>query len=220
MSDWNTFCTKFNTSQDDDKQFPDKCDANQSNKTTGEILQLISDISTLRGTLEKGGDSFINSQQRDLSRAVREKVYSFCCVMNARKQTEARLTTAKNDYEVAKGRVKSLRNPPADLSYLGTTVPFGRPLRTDSVPILLAISIALIIMSLGMILNLSSIEIAYKIPSTPSYFQMILSSLYYSYQQTNWQILAITAILSAGVAGGIYYTIQKTRPEWLGLKPI
>jgi hypothetical protein len=83
---------------------------------------------------------------------------------------------------------------------------------------LLAVSLTFIILSLGMILNLSSIQIAYK--GAPGGGPSFFDALYFSYQQTSWTILALTAVLSAGAAGGIYYAIQKTRPEWLGLRPL
>jgi hypothetical protein len=218
MSDWDTICRNFNPLQDTDKLYPSQCDRQASTKTTQEILQLVSDISKLKGDLDRGGDSYINTNLSSLSDVVKGKVQSFCCVLNARKTAETQLQQVKEEYAIAQQRVASLRKPEAGVSYFGTRVPFGRPLRTDSVPILLAVTIAFIILSLGMILNLSSIQIAYKTPpgGGPSFFD----SLYFSYQQTSWMILAITVVLSAGAAGGIYYGIQKTHPEWLGLKPI
>ena len=218
MSDWDTFCKRFNPIQDVNKAYPSQCDRQSSTKTTGEILELISDISKLKGDLDRGGDVYISGNQAALSNAVQTRVQSFCCVLNARKTAEQQLDSAKEDYAIAQQRVSSIRKPEAGISSFGTRVPFGRPLRTDSVPTLLAVSIAFIILSLGMILNLSSIQIAYKAPlgSGPSFFD----SLYISYQQTTWTVLAITAILSAGAAGGIYYAIQKTHPEWLGLRPL
>lgn len=218
MSDWDSFCKSFNPNQDVDKLYPSQCDRQSSTKTTGEILQLISDISKLKGDLDRGGDAYISGNQSTLSNTVRTNVQSFCCILNARKTAEQQLETAREEYAIAQQRVSSIRKPEAGVSSFGTRVPFGRPLRTDSVPILLAVSIAFIILSLGMILNLSSIQIAYKAPpgGGPTFFD----SLYISYQQTTWTILAITAILSAGAAGGIYYAIQKTHPEWLGLRPL
>jgi hypothetical protein len=218
MSDWDTICRNFNPLQDTDKLYPSQCDRQSSTKTTQEILQLVSDISKLKGDLDRGGDSYITNNQASLSTVVKEKVQSFCCVLNARKTAEAQLQQVKEEYAIAQGRVASIRSPEAGVSFLGTRVPFGRPLRTDSVPVLLAVSITFIIVSLGMILSLSSIQIAYKAPpgGGPSFFD----SLYFSYQQTSWMILALTVVLSAGASGGIYYAIQKTHPEWLGLKPI
>lgn len=218
MSDWQQFCSNFNRLQDSAKQFPANCDRSVSVKSTGEILQLVSDISTLKGTLDNGGNTYITNNQAALSISVQEKVFSFCCIMNARKEAEERLATAKEDYAVAQQRIATIRDPPSQISYFGTRVPFGRPLRPDSVPVLLAISIALVIVSLGMILNLSSIQLAYKAPpgGGPSVFDM----LYVSYQQTSWMLLAGTVVLSVAAASGIYYGILKTKPEWLGVKPL
>lgn len=219
MSDWDTICRDFNALQDTNKLFPSQCDRQVSTKSTEEILQIVSDISKLKGDLDRGGDTYINENLAGLSNTVKNQVQSFCCVLNARKTADQQLNDAKEEYEVALGRVKSLRKPEADISFFGTRVPFGRPLRTDSVPILLAITITCIILSLGILLNLSSIELAYKVPSTGG-LGLFLQNLYFSYQQTSGMVLAITVILSAGAAGGIYYAIQKTRPEWLGLKPL
>lgn len=218
MSDWDTFCKGFNPLQDVTKLYPSQCDAQASTKTTGQILELISDISKLKGDLDRGGDVYISANQTNLSDNVKGKVQSFCCVLNARKTAEQQLETAKEEYAVAQERVKSIRKPEAGVSQFGTRVPFGRPLRTDSIPTILAVSIAFIILSLGMILNLSSIQIAYKAPpgGGPTFFD----SLSISYQQTSWTVLGLTAVLSAAAAGGIYYGIQKTHPEWLGLRPL
>jgi hypothetical protein len=218
MSDWDTICRNFNSLQDSNKVYPSQCDTQSSTKTTGEILQLVSDISKRKGDLDRGGDAYINANLPLLSESVKSQVQSFCCVLNARKTAGQQLQTAKEEYTIAQSRVASIRKPEAGLSPFGTRVPFGRPLRTDSVPVLLAVSLTFIIVSLGMILNLSSIQIAYKAApgGGPSFFD----SLYISYQQTTWTLLALTAVLSAGAAGGIYYAIQKTRPEWLGLRPL
>jgi hypothetical protein len=218
MSDWDTICRNFNPLQDANKLYPSQCDRQVSTKTTEEILQLVSNISNMKGDIDRGGDAYINANLPVLSSTIRNQVQSFCCVMNARKTAEQQLQEAKEEYAIAQARVKSLRSPEAEVSSFGTRVPFGRPLRTDSVPTLLAVTITFIILSLGMILNLSSIQIAYKAPpgGGPSFFQ----TLYFSYQQTSWMVLGLTAILSAGAAGGIYYAIQKTHPEWLGLKPL
>jgi hypothetical protein len=217
MSDWATICRNFNSLQDTNKLFPSQCDRQSSTKTTEEILQLVSEISKLKGDIDRGGDTYINANLGSLSSTIKNNVQSFCCVLQARKTAEQQLQEAKEEYAIAEGRVKSLRKPEADISVFGTRVPFGRPLRTDSVPVLLAVTITFIILSLGILLNLSSIQLAYKAPpgGGPSFFQ----NLYFSYQQTSWTVLGITAILSAAAAGGIYYGIQKTHPEWLGLKP-
>jgi hypothetical protein len=219
MSDWDTICRNFNPLQDTNKLFPSQCDRQSSTKTTEEILQLVSDIAKLKGDLDRGGDSYINDNATTLSNTIKNQVQSFCCVMNARKTAEQQLQDAKEEYAVAQGRVKSLRKPEADISSFGTRVPFGRPLRTDSVPFLLAVTITFIILSLGMILNLSSIQIAYKAPPGGG-LGLFFQNLYFSYQQTSWMVLGLTVVLSAGAAGGIYYAIQKTHPEWLGLKPV
>jgi hypothetical protein len=34
-----------------------------------------------------------------------------------------------------------------------------------------------------------------------------------SYRQTSWAVLGITVVVSAGVAAGIFYGIQKANPE-------
>ena len=218
MSDWDTICRNFNSLQDENKVYPSQCDTQSSTKTTGEILQLISDISKRKGDLERGGDTYINANLSTLSDSVKTQVQSFCCVLNARKTAGQQLQNAKEEYAIAQSRVASIRKPETGISSFGTRVPFGRPLRTDSVPILLAVSLTFIIISLGMILNLSSIQIAYK--GAPGGGPSFFDTLYFSYQQTSWTILALTAVLSAGAAGGIYYAIQKTRPEWLGLRPL
>ncbi len=218
MSDWDTICRNFNTLQDTNKLFPSQCDRQSSTKSTEEILRLVSEISNLKGDLDRGGDAYINANLTPLSTTIKDKVQSFCCVLQARKTAEQQLQEAKEEYAIAEGRVKSLRKPEADVSVFGTRVPFGRPLRTDSVPILLAVTITFIILSLGILLNLSSIQLAYKAPPGGG-LGLFFQNLYFSYQQTSWMVLGITVILSAAAAGGIYYAIQKTHPEWLGLKP-
>jgi hypothetical protein len=219
MSDWDTICRNFNSLQDTNKLYPSQCDRETSTKSTEQILDLISQISKFKGELDRGGDTYINQNLSNLSNSVKSNVQSFCCVLNARKTAQQQLQDAKDEYAIAEARVKSVRKPESDISFFGTRVPFGRPLRTDSVPILLAVSISFIILSLGMILNLSSIQLAYKAPPGDG-LSLFFQNLYISYQQTSWLVLAITVVLSAGAAGGIYYAIQKTRPEWLGLKPI
>lgn len=137
----------------------------------------------------------------------------FCCAMWARNEYEQRFNEAKQDYDIAKNRIDSVRNPPANLSYYGTLIPFARPLRSDSVPILLGTSLVFLILALGMLLNLGNVQLAYVGPR--SYGPGFLTQLVDSFRQTSGIVIGITILASAGVAVGIYYGILKKHPEWL-----
>ena len=216
MSGWKTFCETFNAQQADDKQFPFQCDVNTSQRSLQEVLRLISNIGQYDATLKKLSNSEVDANRTDLTNALQSNVYTFCCAAAERQRVNEMLEDAKEDYEVAKNRVKSVRDPAAAVSDRGTSFPFGRSLRPDSVPILLTVTLSFLILSLGLILQLGNIQIAYKGPVSvgPSFFEVLAQS----YESTNKWLLIIIALLAAGGAAGIFYAITKNKPELIGLK--
>lgn len=176
-----------------------------------DMMALSQTVNNLSGKISQQSGTY-NASESD-KQTLRDSMNTFCCAMWARNEYEQRYKDAKQDYDIAKNRIDSVRNPPANLSYLGTLLPFPRPLRSDSVPILLGISLVFLILALGMLLNLGNVQLAYVGPR--SYGPGFLTQLADSFRQTSWMVIAITMLLSAGAAGGIYYGIQKTHPEWL-----
>ena len=178
-------------------------------------MALSDTINRLRGKQAALGSDYrdgnVNARIEDDKTTLRTSMNDFCCAMWARTEYNQRYKDAVTDYDIAKRRVESVRNPPADLSYMGTVLPLPRPLRSDSVPILLITSLVFCILALGMALNLGNIQLAYVGPRSygPSFFQRLADS----YRQTSWAVLIITVLVSAGVTGGIYYGIQKSKSE-------
>ncbi len=214
MTDWKSTCEAFN--QFTTTQYPNSCTL-ASAKTVKDMMALSATVSRLRGKQAALGSDYQdgnpNARTSDDRAALKTAMNDFCCAMWARNEYDQRYKEAQTDYDIAKRRVESVRNPPANLSYMGTVIPLPRPLRSDSVPILLITSLVFCILALGMLLNLGNVQLAYVGPRSygPGFFQMLAES----FRQTSWMVLAITVVVSAGLAGGIYYAIQKTHPEWI-----
>jgi hypothetical protein len=224
MSDWKSFCESFNSKQAFEKRFPNQCDTNTSRKSLSEIFSLFTNILEYDTNLQAITPLRLSAMTdasgakllEDFNATLKNNVYSFCCAVDERYSLNNTLKDAKENYEVANGRVKSVRDPAAGISDRGTSFPFGRPLKVDSVPILLMVTISFLILSLGMLLQLGNIQISYTGPLSvgPSFFEM----LYESYQTTNKWFILIIALGAGGIAAGIFYAIQKTHPEVFGLK--
>jgi hypothetical protein len=212
MTDWKSTCEAFN--QFTPTQYPNNCTL-ASAKTVKELITLSDTVSRLRGKQSALGtdyqDGNANARIEDDKTTLRTSMNDFCCAMWARTEYDERYKEAVLDYDIAKRRVESVRNPPANLSYMGTVIPLPRPLRSDSVPILLITSLIFCILALGMLLNLGNVQLAYVGPRSygPGFFQMLAES----FRQTSWMVLSITVVVSAGLAGGIYYAIQKYNPD-------
>lgn len=214
MTDWKSTCLNFNQYQDSDKLFDGSCSYTTAGKTIKDFVDMGNQATTLKARVN--ATDYVLTQ--DDQQILRNKMNEFCCAMWMRNDIQNHYNDAKQDLEVAKKRVEVTRNPPADVSYLGTYVPFGRPLRSDSVPVLIGVTLTFLILSLGLLLNLGNVQLAYVAPRSygPSFFQNLVES----FRETSWPLLGITVAASAAVAGSIYYGIQKTHPEWLGLKPV
>lgn len=79
---------------------------------------------------------------------------------NKRKELDEKEQIAKD----AKERARLLKDPYAKISVWETWFPLGRPLRQESVPVLLSLSIFFLTLSLGMFLRLGGIELGLRIP--------------------------------------------------------
>jgi hypothetical protein len=137
------------------------CRADQQLKTTTDVFSLISQIgsdNSAAQALTRDADTTAPTQ------TLIQDALKFCCTIENKKAVETQLRQAQEDNTVAKGRVSSVQNPAGDVSPRGTTFPFGKPLRSDSVPILLATSLAFLIMAMGLLLNLNNITISYSSP--------------------------------------------------------
>jgi hypothetical protein len=215
MTDWNSICQGFNTYQDSDKTFSESC-ATVADKPLSEalndIIQLSGNIKPLNDRIVAAGQSYTPTGSDKA--LLKQSMKVFCCIKRKQGELQTKYSEAKQDHDVAKQRVESIRNPPADVSYLGTFVPFGRPLRSDSVPVLLSISLVFLILALGMLLNLGNIQLAYV--GARGYGPGIFEQIVMSFRETSWMVLLLTVVGSVGVAAGIYYGIKKTHPEWLG----
>jgi hypothetical protein len=176
-----------------------------------DMMELSRNINNLASKISLQAGTYTTSAADE--QTLKQSMNDFCCAMWARNEYEQRYKESKEDYAIAKHRIESVRNPPANLSYFGTLMPFPRPLRSDSVPILLGISLVFLILALGMVLNLGNVQLAYV--GSRSYGPGFLTQLEESFRQTSWMVIAITIVVSAGAAGGIYYGIQKTNPEWI-----
>lgn len=209
---WEVSCKKFTDDnlQDDNKRYPNSCNMGSA-KTVKDLIELSQTISQLKGKIDYMGNNYSASESDKL--ILKDSMKDFCCAMWARREYQRRYLEAEEDYKIANQRVESVRNPPANLSYMGTIVPLARPLRSDSVPMLLITSLVFLILGLGLLLNIGNVQLAYVGPRSygPSFFERLSDS----FRQTSWAVLGITIVLSAGLAGGIFYAIQKTRPEWL-----
>ncbi len=197
-------------------EYPNFCSPNAI-PTMKEVLEASQNINALKGKIDQIGNASYTSNAAD-SKTVKDSMKTFCCAMYTRYDLQKRHDSAKQDYEVAKQRVESVRYPAKDLSYLGTIVPFGRPLRPDSVPVLMGVTIVFVILSLALLLGLGNVHLMYSSPGAVSSVRLFFLQLIDSYRTTSKGVLLITILLSAAAAGGIYYGIQKTHPEWLGLQ--
>ena len=182
-----------------------------SAKSVKDMMALAQTVNNLSGKITLMGQNY-GATEAD-KQTLTTSMNDFCCAMWARNEYEQRYKEAKQDYDLAKQRIESVRNPPANLSYLGTLIPLPRPLRSDSIPILLGITLVFLILALGMLLNLGNVQLAYVGPR--SYGPGFITQLTDSFRQTSWMVIAITIAASAAVAGGIFYGIKKNRPEWL-----
>lgn len=218
MSDWKTFCTEFNTYQDTTASYPGSCPTNDSlkNKSLEEVSETIQAISNLKGKLDSHDSSWITTNLGTLSTSLKQQVFNFCCLYDAKLQLHTEYKQILQDYNTAKARVESIRDPATGIQDKGTTFPFGRPLRSDSVPFVLAFSFIFLIVGLGLALQIGNVKLAYAAPE--SYGPSIFEILREQFQQTSFLVVAIIVVVSMAVAGGIYYGISKTHPEWLGLK--
>ena len=185
------------------------CKADQKLATTSQVFTLISDI----GSHNSAAQALASTAARTApTQTLITDALKFCCTLENKKAIETQLRQAQEDNTVAKARISSVRNPAGDVSPKGTTVPFGRPLRSDSVPILLAASLAFLILAMGLLLNLNSIEIAYTAPGGfPNLYQQLIESWY----ATSWMLIGLTVVGSAAAAGGIFYWIFKQHPNWI-----
>ena len=66
-------------------------------------------------------------------------------------------------------------------------------------------------MSLGVLLNLNSIEIAYTAPGGFTFF----TSLYDSYMNTSNTMLMLIVAGSAATSAGLFYAVSKYHPDWI-----
>ena len=185
------------------------CKGEQKLTTTSQVFALISDIGSHNSAAQAlAGTANTSAPTQTLI----TDALKFCCTLENKKAIETQLRQAQEDNTVAKARVSSVQNPAGDVSPKGTTVPFGRPLRSDSVPILLASSLAFLILAMGLLLNLNSIEIAYTAPGGfPNLYQQLIESWY----ATSWMLIGLTVVGSAAAAGGIFYWIYKQHPNWI-----
>lgn len=211
MSDWRTFCNQF--PNDADKTFPTTCDPVTAKRSLKDILDLASNIKIANQQLSTL--NFTDSTQKGNAEAsLKEKVKDFCCAMEMRESANQRLKQSQEDYTVAKARVESIRNPATNVTNYGTTFPLGRPLRPDSVPVLLFFMFFFLLLATGMILNLNHVILIWNRPVSVSIFQRI----YESFAQASWMYNLLLIGGSFALAFGIYYGISKTKPELLGLK--
>ena len=178
-------------------------------KKTSQVFTLISDIGSHNSAAQALAS---NANTVAPSQTLITDALKFCCTIENKKAIETQLRQAQEDNTVAQARISSVKNPAGDVSPKGTTFPFGRPLRSDSVPILLAASLAFLILAMGLLLNLNSIEIAY---TAPGGFPNIYQQLIESWNATSWMIIGITVAASAAVAGGIFYWIYKRHRDWI-----
>ena len=211
MSDWRTFCTTF--PNDMDKQYPTTCDPVTAKRTLKDLLNLTSNIKI--ETQKLSTTNFSDSTQRsNVEISLKEKVRDFCCAMEIRESANQQLKQSQEDYNVAKARVESIRNPAANVTNYGTTFPLGRPLRSDSVPMLFFFTFFFLLIAVGMILNLSNVVLIWNRPVGISIFQRV----YESFSQASWTYNLLLIGGSFALAFGIYYGIAKTKPELLGIK--
>jgi len=206
-----TFCADFRTNYVG--LFPSgttiTCKGEQKLTTTSQVFTLISDI----GSHNSAAQALLTSAATATpTQTLITDALKFCCTLENKKAIETQLRQAEEDNTVAKARVSSVQNPAGDVSPRGTTFPFGKPLRSDSVPILLATSLAFLILAMGLLLNLNSIEIAYTAPGGfPNLYEQLIQSWY----ATSWLLIGLTVVASAAAAGGIFYWVYKQHPNWI-----
>ena len=185
------------------------CKSDQKLATTSQVFTLISDI----GSHNSAAQALLTSAATATpTQTLVADALKFCCTLENKKAIETQLRQAEEDNTVAKARVSSVQNPAGDVSPRGTTFPFGKPLRSDSVPILLATSLAFLILAMGLLLNLNSIEIAYTVPGGfPNLYEQLIQSWY----ATSWLLIGLTVVASAAAAGGVFYFVYKQHPNWI-----
>lgn len=213
MTDWEATCKAFNTYQETARSYDNSCSLRNSDASVSKLMELAAKVKELKTASAASGFAYLEGTQgTELKTAMRD----YCCAMWVRKNYEDQLSQAKQDYQIAKQRAESLRNPPADVSYKGTIVPLGRPLRPDSVPVLLSVTFIFFIVALGLLLNMQNIQ--FTLTKTGPGLTSVLLQVFDSYRQTPLSVLGLTIVGAAAVAGGIFYGILKTKPELLGYK--
>ena len=74
------------------------------------------------------------------------------------------------------------------------------------------VCLAFLILAMGLLLNLNSIEIAYTAPGGfPNLYEQLIQSWY----ATSWMLIGLTVVASAAAAGGVFYFVYKQHPNWI-----
>lgn len=210
MSDWKAFCANYYKIQPGETAPQPGC--TNGVKKNAEILTLATTIGALPSKITANP---IGIDAASVSTEVDRAINSFCCTMVNKEDLQAKLVSAREEYNVAKIRADNIQNPANDVSNRGTRFPFGRPLRPEVAPILLLFTFAFMILSFGMLLTLGNVHIVYATSGLGMFAWVEQFKM--EFQSLSWGTVGTTVGLSAAAAIGIFYAIVKTRPQWLGL---
>ena len=136
--------------------------ADLSNRTPEASQRINTYLSQLQ-LFEQRMETMMTCVQQDIlqRQEIASKIYSKQKDLeNKRKELEEKEKIAKD----AKERARLLQDPYSKTSVWETWFPLGRPLKQESVPVLLSLSIFFLTLSLGMFLRLGGIVLGFRIP--------------------------------------------------------
>lgn len=153
---------KYHNHNDLGNYISSQAGADFSNRTAAANERLNKYISQLQ-LFEQRTETMMQCVQNDIlqRQEISSKIYSKQKDLeNKRKELEEKEQIAKD----AKERARLLKDPYAKTSIWESWFPLGRPLKQESVPVLLSLSIFFLTLSLGMFLRLGGIELGFSIP--------------------------------------------------------
>lgn len=133
-----------------------------ANRNPGSDERITRNLDTLR-LMEQRTDTMMACIQGEIvqRQEISSRIYTAQKELeNRRKELEEKEQIAKD----AKERARLLKDPYSKTSHLESWFPLGRPLKQESVPVLLTVSILFLTLSLGMFLRLAGINLSFRIP--------------------------------------------------------
>lgn len=150
----------------------------RQSRVTTEIQEYDQKLTNL-GTLENTVNETIKCLNKDMLQRneISSRIYELQQqVEGVRKE----LQETKQTTETAKERANEIENPYAQTTWWQNWFPLGRPIRKESVPVLLSVSILMLVFSLGIFLRFAGMELRFEsvTTSTNSFLKNLNSRKY------------------------------------------